>query len=89
MGRTDSVITICLPKFLWGHKKSTVECSGKIVWRGHFSHKVDKYLCISDFPGSFSSFISKRNHISSTMKKISYISDILQCIYCRMCYVCV
>ena len=23
-GRTDSAITICLPKFLWGHKKSAV-----------------------------------------------------------------
>ena len=22
-GRTDSAITICLPKFLWGHKKQT------------------------------------------------------------------
>ena len=25
-GRTDSAITICLPKFLWGHKKLAI-CS--------------------------------------------------------------
>ena len=32
---------------------------------------VDKYRCISDLQESFSSIISKRNHISFTMKNIS------------------
>ena len=30
-GQTDSVITICLPKFLWGHKKGYINFVSKSV----------------------------------------------------------
>ena len=32
-GRTDSAITICLPKFLWGHKNSDGIRVKRNVWR--------------------------------------------------------
>ena len=45
-GRTDSAITICLPKFLWGHKKHgkvNIHNQVQMEYISEYSNYINKY----------------------------------------------